>query len=216
MIKNWLRFVVVLTNFLFVANIFAGKITIAKQDNFIDPQASFYDVEGNKVYLDTYEGKTVLLVFWATWCGACVNEMLSLDNLQYDFRKLPFKILAISEDQRGVEVVKEFFIEKDIRHLSIFHDQRNSLFKLMEVTGLPTAYLIDPDGRIKLIFNGLLKWHNDEVRRTILNELDGNLELPKNTFQEVPINRRITNTGDKKKLPNKDERERNDAGEKAK
>ena len=45
--------------------------------------------------------KQCLLVFWATWCGSCISELPSLENLAKDFRKLPFKIIALSQDYQG-------------------------------------------------------------------------------------------------------------------
>ena len=94
---------------VFLAHIVrAEKLIVTKHDEFLDTDTNFFDSEGNKVYLDQYEGSTILLVFWATWCGSCVGELPSLDNLQKDFRKLPFKIIAVSEDYQGIEVVKKY------------------------------------------------------------------------------------------------------------
>lgn len=43
----------------------------------------------------------------------------------------------------------------------------------MEVIGLPSAYLIDPDGKIKIVFCQTVKWHDDEIRNIILSEIKG-------------------------------------------
>ena len=65
-----------------------------------------------------------------------------LDILQKDFRKLPFEVLAISEDFKGIAVAEDHFNKYGIRHLKLYHDYKNSLFKAMGVVGLPTAFLI--------------------------------------------------------------------------
>ena len=109
-------------------NSYAAKKTIIDQDLYTDTETNFFDSEMNKVFLDQYEGKTVLLVFWATWCGTCVNDLEVSDSLAKDFRRLPFKIIALSEDSKGIEVVTKYFAEKEIRHLEIFHDYKNQLF----------------------------------------------------------------------------------------
>ena len=82
----------------------AEKYSIDRHDRYLDSEVNFFDIQGNKVYLDQYEGTNILLVFWATWCGTCVSELPSLDNLQKDFRKLPFKIIAVSQDYQGIDI----------------------------------------------------------------------------------------------------------------
>jgi thiol-disulfide isomerase/thioredoxin len=81
---------------------FADKYSIDRFDRYLDNEVNFYDSEGNKVFLDQFEGTTILLVFWATWCGTCVSELPSLDNLQKDFRKLPFKIISVYQSFNGI------------------------------------------------------------------------------------------------------------------
>ncbi len=169
----------------------AEKLIVTKHDEFLDTDTNFFDSEGNKVYLDQYEGNTILLVFWATWCGSCVSELPSLDNLQKDFRKLPFKIIAVSEDYQGIEVVKKYFSENEIRHLEVFHDYQNNLFRALSIVGLPTAYLINSEGKVKYIFNGIVKWHDDDVRQMILAHVDGNPPLPKNSFKSASLNKQV-------------------------
>ena len=185
----WLLGLVLIISLEYIAR--AEKLIVTKHEEFLDTDTNFFDSEGNKVYLDQYEGSTILLVFWATWCGSCVGELPSLDNLQKDFRKLPFKIIAVSEDYQGVEVVKKYFSENEIRHLEIFHDYQNNLFRSLSIVGLPTAYLINAEGKVKYIFNGVVKWHDNEVRQMIMAQIEGNQVLPKNTFKSASLNKQV-------------------------
>ena len=185
----WLLGVVLIISLAHIAR--SEKLIVTKHDDFIDTDTNFFDANGNKVYLDQYEGNTILLVFWATWCGSCVGELPSLDNLQKDFRTLPFKIIAVSEDYQGVEVVKKYFSENEIRHLEIFHDYQNNLFRSLSIVGLPTAYLINAEGKVKYIFNGVVKWHDNEVRQMIMAQIEGNQVLPKNTFKSASLNKQV-------------------------
>lgn len=155
---------------------------ITKVEGLFVPDTPFFNEQGEKVFLDQFEDKTVLLCFWATWCGPCAQEMPSLDVLQKDFRKLPFAVVALSEDFNGLEVIKAHYAKYGIRHLNIYHDYRNQLFNAMHVVGLPTAYLISPEGKIKLMFKGNVKWHDEKIREMILAEIAGNPEMPKNTY----------------------------------
>lgn len=187
---------------IFILSLYSGSIlaensSIIRPESSFVPDANFFDIDGNKVFLDQFEGKTILVSFWATWCGSCVEELPSLDILQKDFRKLPFEVLAISEDFKGIAVAEEHFNKYGIRHLKLYHDYKNSLFKAFSVIGLPTAFLIDPEGKIKIIFKGNTKWHDESIRDILLSEIPGNPETPKNSYNTTSLNKKIAPPGDK-------------------
>jgi len=176
---------------LLAQNSYAEKGSIMNMDEYTDTETNFFDGEGNKVFLDQHEGNVVLLVFWATWCGSCVSEMSALDNLAKDFRKLPFKVIALSQDNTGVEAVVKHFAEREIRHLEVFHDYQNKLFRSMSVNSLPTAFLINKEGKIKKLFRGRIKWYDDEIRSILLKEVPDNPETPKNTYKDIGLNKQV-------------------------
>ncbi|MFK7968045.1 MAG: TlpA family protein disulfide reductase [Rickettsiaceae bacterium] len=174
------------------AHSFAENSMIIKPENSFIPDENFFDKEGNKVFLDQFEGKTILVNFWASWCGSCVEELPSLDVLQKDFRKLPFEVIAVSEDFKGIDAAEAHFNKYGIRHLKLYHDYQNSLFRAMSVVGLPTAFLINPEGKIKFIFKGNTKWHEESIRNILLSEIKGNPEIPKNSYITTSLNKKIT------------------------
>lgn len=177
---------------IYSAHAIAENSTIIRPENSFVPDENFFDKEGNKVFLDQFEGKTILLSFWASWCGSCVDELPSLDILKKDFRNLPFEVVAVSEDFKGINAAEEHFNKYGIRHLKLYHDYQNSLFKSMSVVGLPTSFLIDPEGKIKVIFKGHTKWHEESVRNILLSEIDGNPAIPKNSYVTTSLNKKIT------------------------
>lgn len=194
MSKRYLYYILVVLLTMQSNLVLAEKLVVTKHDEFIEAESSIIGQEGEKVYLDQFEGNTILLVFWATWCGSCVNELPALDNLQKDFRKLPFKIVAVSEDYQGLEIVKKYFSDNEIRFLEAYHDPQNKLFRELSIVGLPTAYLINFDGKIKYIFNGSVKWQDDEIRRVLLAEISGHPVLPKNTYKSASLNIQVGRT----------------------
>lgn len=151
----------------------------------------FYDENDKKIYIEELEGKTVLIVFWATWCAPCHAEMLELDVLKKDFRKLPIDIIPISQDYQGVSAVKDFYQRNNIRHLAIYHDFKNELFREMRVAGLPTAYILNSDGYIKAIITGSISWHDEKLRELVLSYIEGNHPMPKNSFRDNSLNQAI-------------------------
>ncbi len=169
---------------------FAGKVsnltTFDAPDN-----VAFFNEEGEKQFLDQYEDKTILLVFWATWCSACTKEIPELDILQKDFRKLPFEIIAVSQDFNGIKIVQEYFKAQGVRHLKIYHDYKNELFKAMSVVGIPSSFLINTNGKVIMSFTGTINWHDDEIRRQILSHIPGNHPEPKNSYRKPSLNQKL-------------------------
>ncbi len=151
----------------------------------------FFDEKGEKRSLDQFEGKTILLVFWATWCASCVKEMPDLDILQKDFRKLPFEIIPISQDYQGIEVIQKYYKNYDIRYLPIYHDFKNQLFKALSIISIPTAILISPDGKMLISFVGDINWYDEEIRKVILTNILGDYPQPKNSYQEQSLNQPV-------------------------
>lgn len=141
------------------------------------------DENKEKYYFDQFEDKFLLIVFWATWCSYCIEEMPSLDVLKKDFRKLPIEIIAVSEDNNGISVIKKFFDNKNIRHLKILLDENFKLFNELKASGLPVAFWIKPNGRIELKFAGAINWHDDYVRKILLSYMPKGYEEPKNSYK---------------------------------
>lgn len=201
----WLISLNIIFSIVQIAN--AEKYSIERQDRYLDSEVGFFDGDGNKVYLDQYEGTNILLVFWATWCGTCISELPALDNLQKDFRKLPFKVIAVSQDYKGIEAVKDYFFAHELRHLGVFHDHKNQLFRELSVISLPTAFFINADGKNKLVFRGRIKWQDDNVRSMILSEIGENLELPKNTYKFAALNRNVMQREEEKQVVAEEEKD---------
>ncbi|MCC8407218.1 MAG: TlpA family protein disulfide reductase [Rickettsia endosymbiont of Ecitomorpha arachnoides] len=195
-LRNYNKYLIYIIVFLLSIIIFIPKIYAKHQDKLeflrgssVPDNIIFFDEEKNQYSLDQFEGKTILLVFWATWSAPCVKEMPDLDMLQKDFRKLPFSVIPISEDYQDIKVVKEYFKSYQIRYLPIYHDYRNELFKALGVISLPTSILIDPNGKIVTSFVGNTNWYDEKVRDTILSAIPGNYPEPKNSYNEQSLNK---------------------------
>ncbi|ACP53427.1 MAG: TlpA disulfide reductase family protein [Rickettsia africae] len=199
-LRNYNKYLIYIIVFLLSIIIFIPKIHARPYEQPKDKLAFlrgssvpdniiFFDEEKNQYSLDQFEGKTILLVFWATWSAPCVKEMPDLDMLQKDFRKLPFSVIPISEDYQDIKVVKEYFKSYQIRYLPIYHDYRNELFKALWVVSLPTSILIDPNGKIVTSFVGNTNWYDEKVRGTILSAISGNYPEPKNSYNAQSLNK---------------------------
>jgi thiol-disulfide isomerase/thioredoxin len=127
------------------------------------PDDGFSDVNGHSLSLADFRGKYLLLNLWATWCGPCVAEMPSLDRLQAVLGSANFAVLPISVDRGGASQVTDFYDKHRIVHLGIYVDPDNRIARSMSVSGLPTSFLIGPDGRAVGVLVGATDWDTPEA-----------------------------------------------------
>ena len=108
---------------------------------------TFLDAQNNKINLEDYQGKLILINFWATWCAPCKEEMPSLDQLQINNKLFNLKIFPINIGQDKVNKAQKFFDDLDIKNLEIYFDTSINLAKILSLRGVPTSILINKDGQ---------------------------------------------------------------------
>ena len=121
------------------------------------------DLDGRPVRLREFRGKLVLLNFWATWCTPCLHEMPSMERLYQTFKQTPFVLLAVSMDRQGAQVAKPF-VENLNLTFPVLLDNAAEVSRHYGVRGLPTSYLIDPEGRIIGAAIGGRDWSRTEAK----------------------------------------------------
>ena len=106
----------------------------------------FEDFSGNEINLNQYNGKLVIINFWATWCAPCKKEMPSLDKLYQskDFKNL--QVFAVNMEQPNPLKTKKFFANLNIKKLEIFFDSNLNFVKEFKLRGMPTTVLINKKG----------------------------------------------------------------------
>lgn len=115
---------------------------------------SFTALEGTEVYLSQCRGKVVFLNFWATWCGPCVREMPSLQNL-YDTLKNEDVVFLFVSKQKD-EVVQNFIEEKQFNFPVYLRD--GELPEALTFKGIPTTYILDREGVVVYKHTGSARW----------------------------------------------------------
>ena len=106
----------------------------------------FEDFSGNKINLKDYQGKLVIINFWATWCAPCKREMLSLDAIYQDSKFKNLEVLAVNMEQPNKLKTKKFFSELNIKKMEIFFDSELNFVKKFKLRGVPTTVLINKKG----------------------------------------------------------------------
>ena len=107
----------------------------------------FKDVNQKDVNLDDYNGKLIILNFWATWCAPCREEMPSLDSLQANINLNNLKIFPINIGQENLSKSESFFKDLNIKNLDIYFDPPITLAKKFALRGVPTTIFFNKEGK---------------------------------------------------------------------
>ena len=107
----------------------------------------FLDKKDQKININEYKGKLLLLNFWATWCAPCKEEMPSLDKLQANPELDKIKIFAINIGKENVDKANKFFLDLNIKNFQPYFDPPTTLAKTFSLRGVPTSILINKEGQ---------------------------------------------------------------------
>ena len=115
------------------------------------PNWTLKDVNGKPVSFDQFKGKVVVVDFWATWCPPCRAEMPGYVALQKKYEKDGLVIIGMSVDAQGPGVVKKFIEQNGINYQIVMSDDEvQTAFAGNEpITGIPTTFIIDREGKIR-------------------------------------------------------------------
>jgi len=102
--------------------------------------------EDRPLELSSLKGKYVLIDFWASWCGPCKKSFPHLKEIYQKYKSDNFEIYSISIDKDKASWLKELKIQQ-LPWLQTL-DTKNVAASGFAVNAVPTAYLIDPDGKI--------------------------------------------------------------------
>jgi cytochrome c biogenesis protein CcmG, thiol:disulfide interchange protein DsbE len=130
------------------------------------PDFTLLSLDGQPAQLREFRGKLVLLNFWATWCAPCLHEMPSMERLYQTFKQTDFVLLAVSMDRQGEAVAKPFADNLKLT-FPILLDNTSEVSRQYSVRGLPTTYLIDPDGLLIGVVIGARDWYKAEAKALI-------------------------------------------------
>lgn len=127
----------------------------------VDYDWSLRDLDNKSVSFSEFRGKPLFVNVWATWCPPCVQEMPSIARLAAT-PELKDKVdfVCISTDE-GIDPVRSFMRGKDWPMRILQADRLPPVFMMSD--GIPTTYLVSPDGRVAYYHAGGRDWDTPEV-----------------------------------------------------
>ena len=147
-----------------------------KKLRFVEPASvtdtAFTDPAGAEHTLAQFEGKHILLNFWATWCAPCRKEMPMLSELQAEFGGDDFEVVTIATGRNELAGIRRFLSEMEVDNLPIYLDPRQKLAREMGVLGLPITLVIDPEGNEIARMIGDAEWNGESAKAIIRALID--------------------------------------------
>jgi thiol-disulfide isomerase/thioredoxin len=126
---------------LYVSVAHAGAY--GKMSEFSLPSA----LDGKDVASKDFDGKVLLITFFATWCPPCRQEVPTLIKLQNEYGSKGFSVIGMSVDEKGPKVVVKM-INKDKINYPVLMVRGKTARDFGGITGIPTSFLVNRQGMI--------------------------------------------------------------------
>ncbi|MEZ5541654.1 MAG: TlpA disulfide reductase family protein [Pseudomonadota bacterium] len=124
---------------LLIATLFTATVQAAEAVDFTLP-----GLDGKPVSLSDYRGKWVIVNYWATWCPPCLEEIPDLVDL-YEQNSERLVVLGVNYEEVNEDYLRQF-VESHMVSYPVMRMDPLPVTPLGPVTGLPTTYIISPEG----------------------------------------------------------------------
>lgn len=110
------------------------------------PAHAIIDSQGAKINLNDWRNKWVIINYWASWCGSCAEEIPQLNEF-YKRHKNEVVLVGVNDDNLSranlIKAMDDLHIQYPVLQVN-----PASIFKLPDITVLPTTFIIDPQGKL--------------------------------------------------------------------
>lgn len=161
-----LIFNIVILLMVLTSNLMAAELKKVESET-TTPVLKLENLKGEMLDLKDYQGKVVLVQFWATYCTPCRVEMPSMNKLitKLEDSKTPFKILAVNMGESKKDVQK--FVDEVKPEFTILMDSNGENVQAWNVFAAPSNFLVDTNGKVRYTLYGGVEWDSDEITKTI-------------------------------------------------
>lgn len=139
----------------------AGGLMIKMPADSNASNFTLMSAQGHDISLSDYRGKFVLLNFWATWCPPCIKEMPALNVLHNKLKGRNGLYVVAVHAGPALATVKKFLKDNPVDYDVVI--DKNMSLSSWQVSGLPTTFLINPDGKVIYKATGEREWDSEEM-----------------------------------------------------
>lgn len=170
-------FLVLIGSFVLVANVYPllfskqlppGRFTMLDTPKDL-PVTEFSSASGEALNLGDFKGAYLIVNVWATWCEPCREEMPALDLLARNLDDRNIRVMPISIDTTGSGNIESFYRRHKLTDLRVYLDPSQNTMRTLNVFGIPTTVLIDPEGREIGRMVGPAQWDSQETLDQLSN-----------------------------------------------
>ena len=149
----------------------ASSVSLSLEEGDKVPEfdiASIYEDRPN-IKLADLEGKTLYIDFWASWCAPCITSLPLYNEMHEKYKDQGLEVIAVNVDN-PIEDGLEFLLDTPLNFL-IPQDPEGDVAEMFGVIGMPSSYLISPDGQVRLVHmgfrNGDIDIIEDEIEKVL-------------------------------------------------
>ncbi len=151
---------------VFVLGILAPALTLADLpeglmplDGRFAPPLRLVDMDGEVTDLRDLGGEWVMVHFWASWCGPCRKELPSIQRMAEQLVPDTLRLVMVNTAETEDEVFA--FLSIVAPDLTSLMDRDGQVTETWQPRGLPSSFLVDPQGRLRYIALGGRPWDSD-------------------------------------------------------
>ncbi|ATL48330.1 hypothetical protein COR50_14800 [Chitinophaga caeni] len=138
------------------------------------PSISYPTPGGQLANLEKYKGKYLLVDFWASWCGPCRQAIPKVKELYETYKEKGFAVVSISIDT-DEKAWRKAMKDENMPWEQMLSSNKDETMKTFQFSGIPTLYLVDPEGNIINKYTGF----TDEAHEKIENAIKNKEKAPK-------------------------------------
>jgi thiol-disulfide isomerase/thioredoxin len=132
-------------------------------------------LDGSSFNLADHSGRIVVLDFWATWCGPCLESMPLIDGVVREFAGGGVELIAVNMEEQPEQV--KSMLERHKMKIPVALDRDGVVAAKYAVTAIPQTVVIDRDGKVARLFVGGGKKTAESLRK-VLQELSAGMPTP--------------------------------------
>ena len=128
------------------------------------PEYIFREAGGREWGFVEFRDRVVVATFWATWCGVCRTELPKLDRLQKKLGGEGVTVVALVQDV-SAERVEGVLRKRGLSELRAFEDVDDVLSATLGIYGIPTSFVIGPQGNLLASVVGAADWDSPDAEK---------------------------------------------------